>query len=190
MKDKQPEKKGGKRAAQSGPAKNSVKREAELALQLANKQDELLRALAENENYRKRAAREIDEARKYAGEELVRELVAVLDCLELALIAIRKEEKSGALLQGTELTLHQLREALGKFGVIKIESQGKQFDPRFHQAVLQEETSEQADGVVLEEFRSGYMMHERVIRASEVKVAKRIEKIPAAKDKKKRKGKG
>ncbi len=161
--------------AAGGKKKKVIKEAPDLHKQLAEKQDALLRALAEHDNYRKRAARELAETRKFANEELMRELLPVLDSLEMALPAIRAAEKTGPLLEGTEMTLRQLNEVLGKFGLLGIDCLKKKFDPRYHHAVLQEETAVHEDGQVLEVFRAGYMLRERVIRASEVKVAKRLE---------------
>ncbi len=174
MKEKK-EKKAPAAAAAGGKKKKAIKEAPDLHKQLAEKQDALLRALAAEDNYRKRAAREIEDTRKFANEELMRELLPVLDSLEMALPSIRASEKAGPLLEGTEMTLRQLNEVLGKFGLARIDCLKKKFDPRYHHAVLQEETSAYEDGQVMEVFRAGYMLRERVIRASEVKVAKRAE---------------
>ena len=153
--------------------------------QLAAKEDRLLRALAEHENYRKRAARELEEARRFATEELLKEMLPVLDSMEQALRVMHETEKTGPLLEGTEMIQRQLGEVLAKFGLVRIECLGKKFDPRYHQAVLQEETDAHAEGEVMEELRPGYLLHDRVIRASEVKVAKRVGKDAKGKPRKK-----
>ncbi len=175
--DKEPGRAGAKEEKRAVPSTGGKKKEQEqLRQQLSAKEDCFLRAVADLENYRKRAGREMEEVRRFSNEELIRGLLPVLDSMEKALQAIQGQEKSGPLLEGMEMTKRQLSEVLTGFGLTRIECLGEKFDPKYHQAVLQEESVTHADGKIIEEYRPGYMLYERVIRASEVKVAKRVGK--------------
>jgi molecular chaperone GrpE len=108
--------------------------------------------------------------KKYANERIVIELLGVVDELELAIKAARASDSSEALIQGVELTLKKLRKILENEGVRPIECSGEPFDPSRHYAIAKIE-KEGANGcTVIEEIRRGYMMREKVIRPSIVKV--------------------
>jgi molecular chaperone GrpE len=134
-------------------------------------QDRLLRLQAEFDNYRKRMAREKAEFLKFAHEGLVLELLPTLDNLERALGAARAEAGSPPLIEGIEMILRLFRSALEKVGVRPMESVGKPFDPTYHQAVAQVESSEEAN-VVVEEIQKGYLIEGRVLRPAMVKVSR------------------
>jgi molecular chaperone GrpE len=135
--------------------------------------DKYIRLLAEFENMRKRSERERIEFVKYANEELLASFLGVLDDLERSVVAAKtKHQDYDAFLKGIELVMARVYELLRKHQVRPIEAVGKKFDPHFHEPLMQEETDEAAEGMVMEEFQKGYMLGERVIRTSKVKVAK------------------
>jgi molecular chaperone GrpE len=137
------------------------------------KYDQLLRLAAEFENYKKRLARETEDFRKYANESLLRELLTVVDNLERAIDSVNGNSDSGAcVLEGVRMTLQEILKILEKFGVKPIESLGKPFNPVFHQAILQEETTTQTENTVLKEMQRGYMIHDRLLRPAMVVVSK------------------
>jgi molecular chaperone GrpE len=132
--------------------------------------DRLLRQAAEFDNYRKRIDRERKESSQYASFEFVQELLPIIDDFERAL----QTEGPGAesYRQGIEIIHRALIEMLRKRGVTPVESVGTDFDPQVHQAVAYEEHPDRRDGEVLEEFRRGYRMGDRLLRPAMVKVAK------------------
>ena len=135
--------------------------------------DQLLRTSAEFENYRKRSARELQDFRKYANETLLKELLPVVDNLELAIKSAR-EEVSGqeSLVNGVDLTLKEILRVLNKFGVQAVEALNKPFDPVFHQAMVGEESDKHPKNTVIQELQRGYTLHDRLLRPSMVVVAK------------------
>jgi molecular chaperone GrpE len=133
--------------------------------------DLLLRARADFDNYRKRIERERLEQEEMAAADLLRDLLPIVDDLERALKA-EPGEAVERYRQGVALIHQHLLDALRKRGVRPIEAVGTDFDPHFHQAVLHESVQGARDGEVIEEFRRGYMLGDRLLRPSMVKVAK------------------
>jgi len=130
---------------------------------------------ADFDNYKKRTLKEQEENRKFIAAELLKEFLVVVDNLERALSALPADDQDKGLLslkQGVELTLKQFHGLLEKYGVKKIKAVGEKFDPRYHQVLFQEVTDQAPDETVLEELQSGYVIHDRVIRAALVKIAK------------------
>jgi len=148
------------------------KRDSELKL-LKKEKDELkdkdLRLLAEMENMRKRLEREKSEYFQFALGDLMRELLAVLDNLGRALEA--KDETDGKTLRnGIELIHKQLLDLLLKNGVSRLDVLNCKFDPASHQALMTEESEEVEEPMVVEELQKGYLLHNRLLRPSLVKV--------------------
>ncbi|RKX95309.1 MAG: nucleotide exchange factor GrpE [Spirochaetes bacterium] len=136
-------------------------------------EDLLKRQQAEFENYRKRINREIEENKKYANVEVILDIINVLDDFERAIDAARSSKDFNALLEGIVMIEKQLRGILEKkYGVKRIEAVGKEFDPSIHDAIMMEESDEVDEDTVVEDFQKGYIMYDRVIRPSKVKVAK------------------
>jgi molecular chaperone GrpE len=134
-------------------------------------QDRLLRTAAEFDNYRKRIDRERRELSEYAGADVLTDLLPIVDDLERALQAPATGEAE-AYRRGVELIHKQMTDLLRKRGVKPIEAVGTQFDPRFHEAVMQEASTAHREGEVMAELRRGYMLGDRLLRAAVVKVAK------------------
>ena len=135
-------------------------------------QDRVLRLAAENENTRKRLEREKTDGICFANESFIRELLPVIDNLERAVQHAAKESDPEALLEGVRMTLKAFADTLEKFGCKAFESVGKPFDPNFHEAVMQQESSEEPENTVLQEFRKGYTLNERLLRPAMVVVSK------------------
>jgi molecular chaperone GrpE len=139
----------------------------------AEKQDlmnTLVRRQADFENYRKRVEKERHQDRHRGVETLVEHLLQVLDGFDRA-IAADSEPAYAEYRKGFELIRKQLWDTLAKQGLERIDSVGKQFDPHLHHAIERVETSEQAEGSVLEELQPGYVFHGRVLRPAMVRVA-------------------
>ena len=137
--------------------------------------ERLLRTTADFDNFKKRAARERQEAIKFANESLIQKIVPVLDNFEMALAATQSSSTDGlkSLSEGVAMIHSQLRQALADSGLEDITATGQVFDPNLHEAVSQQESSEVAEGHVLQQLRKGYKLRERLIRPATVIVAKK-----------------
>lgn len=145
---------------------------AELQRQRDDYYDRLLRKSAEFDNYRKRVDRERAQLAEAAASDLIEELLPLVDDLERALKTDTGTDGADAYRRGVELIHRQLVELLRKRGVRPIEALGVDFDPHFHQAVAHELAEGRREGEVIEEFRRGYMLGDRLLRPAMVKVAK------------------
>ena len=135
--------------------------------------DRLLRVSAEFENYKKRTAREAQEFRKYANQALIKEMLSVVDNLELAIKSSKGEPSPDkGLVEGLDMTHKEILRVFEKFNVKPIAATGQPFDPNFHEAVMQEETDHNPENMVINEFQKGYMIHDRLLRPAMVVVAK------------------
>lgn len=136
--------------------------------------DRLLRLQADFENTRKRFERERQDFMKFANEGVILELLNILDDLERAVeLAQEKHQDLPAFLKGIEMVLAHLYEMLKEHGVKPIEAVGKQFDPNFHEALMQVEDKDAEENTVLEELQKGYCLNDRIIRTAKVKVSKK-----------------
>ena len=143
----------------------------ELTKSLNDANDKYVRLYADFENYKKIAARNKEELLKYANVDLMTDTLTVIDHLELALQHTADNEASNPLAEGVELTLKELRTVLEKHGLVTLDALGKAFDPSVHHAMSQIESEDAEENTVVKEFRKGYMLRERVIRAALVGVA-------------------
>ena len=134
--------------------------------------DLLLRKTAEFENYRRRIDRERQAVAESAAADLLEELLPLVDDLERALKADAGTQGSDAYRRGVELIHRRMNDILRKRGVRPIEVAGAVFDPHYHQAVAHEPAEGHREGDIIEEFQRGYMLGDRLLRASMVKVAK------------------
>ncbi|MGX6442807.1 nucleotide exchange factor GrpE [Neobacillus sp. K501] len=129
-----------------------------------------LRLQADFDNFRRRTRIDIEAGEKYRAQKLAVELLPAIDNFERALKIEADNEQTKSLLQGMEMVYRSLVDALKKEGVEAIEAVGKDFDPNFHQAVMQGEDENYGSNIVTDEFQKGYMLKDRVIRPSMVKV--------------------
>lgn len=134
--------------------------------------EKVLRIAAEMENTRKRLERERADGICYANESLVRAILPVLDNLDRAIEHGENEANAQDLLEGVRMTLKGFLDTLSKFGCTSFESVGKPFDPNYHEAMMQEESSEHPENTVLREFQKGYKLRDRLIRPAMVVVSK------------------
>ena len=151
-------------------------RVAELEAQLAavnaeasKARDEWLRAKADTENVRRRSQEDVAKAHRYGLEGFAGALLSVKDSLDAALTVENASVES--FKEGVELTSRQLDAAFQKFAISPIAPQGEKFDPHRHQAISQVE-SDQEPGTVVTVLQKGYLLHDRVVRAALVTVAK------------------
>ena len=152
---------------------------AELQKQLLEKTKEaeenyahLLRLAADMENLKKRQEKERADLLLYANENLIKEILPVVDNLERALEHGRQSEAPEALMEGIDLVYQGFLKALARFGVTPLDSVSQQFDPAFHNAVMQEETTAVPDCTITKELQKGFLMNQRLLRPAMVVVAR------------------
>lgn len=138
--------------------------------------DELMnrfvRLQADFDNYKKRMVKERQEISVYILEDIVSQLLPVVDNFERALDSAENNGENDSLLNGLNMILKQFKDFLEKNGIKEIEAEEKEFDPRFHDAVMQEETDKYPSNTIIEVLQKGYILSNKVIRPSMVKVAK------------------
>lgn len=153
---------GGEHAARAEQAEQAA----------ADLREQLLRAAAELENVRRRASRDVENAHRYGIERFARELLAVVDSLEMGRDAAREAGEGGAVAEGMEATLRLLLQVLEKFGVTPVEAAGQPFDPDAHEAIMTQPSAEAAPDTVLAVIQAGYRIHDRLLRPARVIVAR------------------
>jgi len=134
--------------------------------------DDLRRLQADFDNYRKRTLREQTARAASASQALVTRLLPVLDNFELAVSAAEQSRDFDRMLKGVEMVFGELREVLEGEGLVKIEAEGKPFDPERHEAVIAVEQEDIEPGMVVDTVRTGYELRGKVLRPAMVKVAK------------------
>jgi molecular chaperone GrpE len=149
----------------------------EAANENASLRDRLLRALAEVENTRRRAERRVADAREYGISDFAAELLSVVDSLQRAVASAEDRNNQtpadAALLEGVRATQRQLLATLARFGVKRIEALGASLDPNLHEAMAEVEDDSSPPRSVVSVLEDGYMIHDRLLRAARVAVAKR-----------------
>ena len=142
--------------------------------------DEKLRLLADMENLRKRSDRDRMDSIRYGNINFARDILSLGDNLSRALDAIPKDaEKTETitnLIDGLRMVQREFTSILEKHGIKKIEALNQRFDHNFHQAMMEIESEEVEEGIVIQEIQSGYNMHDRLLRPSMVGVAKKPNK--------------
>lgn len=144
---------------------------AELEKLAEENQQRYLRAQADFDNYRRRTLKEREELAAYASMKLVTQLLPIVDNFERATNAAAQGGDSESFLKGIEMIFRQLSQTLEQEGLKPIESVGEPFNPDFHQAIMQVESDEHEEGIVVEEVQKGYMLKDRVLRPAMVKVS-------------------
>ena len=139
-------------------------------LQIEELNDRLFRNMAEFDNFRKRSEKEKSQMFEIGAKSIVEKILPVIDNFERGLGAITEEEKESAFVQGIEQIYKQFTTALEEVGVTPIEAVGKEFNPEYHNAVMQGEDENYGDNIISDEFQKGYMYKESVVRHSMVKV--------------------
>ena len=133
--------------------------------------DRLLRLQADFDNYRKRTLRERSETAVRANEDLMRELLPVLDHLDLALDAAVQHHASGPVIEGVKLVCEQLLGVLGRFGLRAEDAGGQGFDPSRHEAISHLASDDVPANRVMTQVRRGYWLGERLLRPAQVVVS-------------------
>ncbi|HVH61649.1 MAG TPA: nucleotide exchange factor GrpE [Candidatus Sulfotelmatobacter sp.] len=152
---------------------------AKLTADLEALRQSMLRSQADFANYRKRIEKERFEDSKRATARVIEGLIPVIDGFEHALAAHREAEYA-KYRKGFELIYKQLLDNITRLGVERIDPLGTPFDPHLHEAMDRTETTEHADGLILQTFQPGYVFHGRVLRPAMVRVA--VHPSPASKE--------
>lgn len=135
--------------------------------------DKALRAQAEMENMKRRTQKDLEDAHKYALTGFAKELLPVLDSLELGLLAATGEsEEVKKFREGNELTLKQFASAFSKYNIETLDPKGQPFNAEQHQAMVMQESADVAPNTVVNVFQKGYMLNGRLLRPAMVVVAK------------------
>jgi molecular chaperone GrpE len=149
---------------------------AQLQEQLKQSEDKYLRVHADFENIKKRLEKEKYQAIDYASEKFARDLLAPIDSLQMALKSAQADLGADELLEklkeGIELTIKNFNSAFEKHDISVVETDGE-FDPNFHDAVMQVDSAEHEDGQIVQELQKGYKYKERLLRPAMVSICKK-----------------
>ena len=161
------EEKAEKKSKKEKPDKKADKLQAKVD----ELEDKVKRQLAEFENYRRRTDNEKNAMFETGARNVIEKILPVIDNFERGLATIPEEEKNKPFADGMEMIYKQLMAELDKIDVKVIEAVGKEFDPNFHNAVMQVQNDELESGTVAQELQKGYMYRESVVRHSMVAVS-------------------
>lgn len=154
------------------PEETELTVEEQLQKRVAELDDKLLRMAAEFDNYKKRTARQFDEMVRSANDRIIGEFLEIADNFERALNHAGEKTDAEAFRKGVELIFNQMKDLLQKYDITPIEALGQPFDPSLHDAMMQIESDEFADGIVAMEMSKGYRQGNRVVRHSKVAVSR------------------
>lgn len=142
----------------------------QLKMQLQEAENKYLRLLADYDNYKRRASLDKEALQKYRAQSVLTNVIPVLDNFSRALSVDAKTEEVRSMMEGMDMIYRTLVDALESEGLTEIEALDQEFDPNFHQAIMTDSNPEKPSGVVLEEMQKGYILKDRVLRPSMVKV--------------------
>lgn len=145
--------------------------EPTLEEQLSSEKDRALRLQAELQNVLSRSSREVANERKYGSMGLMRDLLPVLDNISRALEAAGNESDGSGLLEGFRLVRQQLSTVLEQHQCKPQESDGAEFDPEKHEAILQQPSPDHPAGTIVMTTQAGYQLHDRIVRPAQVIVS-------------------
>lgn len=158
------EKKVDKKKAKADKKQDALKEKVE------ELEDRVKRQMAEFENFRKRTEKEKTAMFETGAKSVIEKILPVVDNFERGLASVPEEEKGGAFAQGMEMIYKQLMQELEKMEVKPIPAVGEEFNPDFHNAVMQVESDEYESGVIAQELQKGYTYRDSVVRHSMVAV--------------------
>lgn len=149
--------------------KNNEVEELKQKLDVLNQQ--YVRLAADFDNYRKRQAQERESLLKYGSENALKQMLEVLDNFERGEKALEKVEDCQTVKDSFNLVHKQVFETLQKLGLELIEAEGKEFNPNFHEAVMQTPTNDIEENIIINELQKGYKLGDKVLRPTLVNVA-------------------
>ncbi|MCK9606369.1 MAG: nucleotide exchange factor GrpE [Methylomonas sp.] len=170
-------------AAETAPANEEISVEVlqkqleEAQKQAADNLDKAIRTLAEMENLKKRVQKDLEDERKYGLAKFAKELLSVLDSLELGIQAATGDSPEVVKLrEGSELTMKQFETVFAKFNIETVDPTGQPFNPELHQAMVMQPSATVAPNHVITVFQKGYVLNGRLLRPAMVVVAKAEDK--------------
>lgn len=140
--------------------------------QIEELQDQVKRQMAEFDNFRKRTEKEKNQMFEVGAKSIIEKILPVVDNFERGLASIPEEEQGSAFADGMNMIYKQLLNELEQAGVAVIEAVGKEFDPEYHNAVMQVENDELEPGTIAQELQKGYTYRDSVVRHSMVAVVR------------------
>ena len=146
------------------------KKQDALNEKIAELEDKVKRQMAEFDNFRKRTEKEKTQMYDMGAKSIIEKILPVIDNFERGLAAVPEEQREDAFVVGMDKVYRQMLTELDASGVKPIEAVGQEFDPNFHNAVMQVESEEYDSGVVAQELQKGYMYKDSVVRHSMVAV--------------------
>ncbi|RXZ77186.1 nucleotide exchange factor GrpE [Paenibacillaceae bacterium] len=144
---------------------------AELKKQAEDNYQRYLRTQADFDNFRRRSIKEREELAQYASLKLVEQLLPVVDNFERALSASKGTGEIESYSKGVDMIFRQLSQILEQEGLKPMDTVGQPFNPDFHQAIMQVESDDYEEGIVVEEVQKGFMLKDKVLRPAMVKVS-------------------
>jgi len=167
---------GKQEASETNPELERIEELEEQLTQLQTENSDLknqyLRKQADFENFRKRMQREKQDAVKYANTNLLQDLITIIDDFERAIRSSEESRDFESFHSGIKMIEHQFISMLDrKYGLKRMESEGREFDPQMHEAINMEESSDVETQTVMEDYQKGYFLNDRVLRHAKVKVA-------------------
>ncbi len=147
----------------------------ELEQQITQLKDQYLRTAAEFENYKRRTDAERSDFFAYAGERLITELLPVVDDFNRTMVSFEKSHDNEALKKGIDLVYDKFKTALKKQGLKEMDSDGKKFDVKFHEAIMQQPDEEKEPETILNTVEKGYFLKDKVLRHAKVVVSSKPE---------------
>ena len=133
--------------------------------------NQYIRLAADFDNYRKRQAQERESLLKYGAEETLKKMIEALDNIDRAKASVENVDDVNTVKESYNLVFKQIYDVLSKMGLEVIDTEGKEFDPNFHEAVMQTPTSEYPENTIIAEMQKGYKLGDKVLRPSLVNVA-------------------
>ena len=133
--------------------------------------NQYIRLAADFDNYRKRQAQEREALLKYGAEETLKKMIEALDNIDRAKTSVENVDDVNTVKESYNLVFKQIYDVLSKMGLEVIDTEGKEFDPNFHEAVMQTPTSEYPENTIIAEMQKGYKRGDKVLRPSLVNVA-------------------
>ncbi|WEK53079.1 MAG: nucleotide exchange factor GrpE [Candidatus Cohnella colombiensis] len=155
--------------AEAGVEGNTVI--ADLERLVEENQNRYLRAQADFDNFRRRSLKEKEELAAYASQKVISQLLSVLDNFQRALQTGSDNAEIASYLKGYEMIYRQLFQVLEAEGLKQMDAVGKPFDPELHQAIMQVDSEEHDEGIVVEVVQEGYVLKDKLLRAAMVKVS-------------------
>lgn len=166
----EPEDAQASKGEKKSPFKKKEKKKDKRDERIEELTDQVKRQMAEFENFRKRTEKEKTQMYEVGAKSIIEKILPVVDNFERGLAAVPEEQKNDAFVDGMDKVYKQMMTVFAELDVKPIEAVGKEFDPEYHNAVMQVESDEYESGVVAQELQKGYMYRDSVVRHSMVAV--------------------